>query len=152
MGTWFCAVFKFGNHTCTRVTHFGSTVGYTETMAKPICVPVRDMHSRYSCSYILSFTKLGISVMSTLSPYAPKLVISCLSHASWQNDLCSWTITPSFYRWPRMHSHTLVLTGIGTHYNNTQHCYCQFTGQHYLTGMANSMIILTRLLEFHRDH
>ena len=34
-GTQFCAVSKFGNHTHTCVTHFGSTVGNTETMAEP---------------------------------------------------------------------------------------------------------------------
>jgi hypothetical protein len=35
MGTQFCAVSQFGNHTHTCITHFGSTVGYTETVAKP---------------------------------------------------------------------------------------------------------------------
>ena len=35
MGTQFCAVSKFGNCTRTHVTRFGSTAGYTKTVAKP---------------------------------------------------------------------------------------------------------------------
>ena len=32
---WFCVVSKFGNRTHNRITHFGSTTGNTDTVAKP---------------------------------------------------------------------------------------------------------------------
>ena len=53
------------------------------------------------------------ALMSVPSLYMPKPVILCLSHASQQNALSGWTITPGYHERPRMHSHILVLTGIG---------------------------------------
>ena len=35
MGTQLCVVSKFGNRTCTRVTHFGNTAGLTIPVAIP---------------------------------------------------------------------------------------------------------------------
>ena len=54
-----------------------------------------------------------VSVMSMLSLYAPKLVISHLSHASQQNNPSGWTITSGYRERLRTHSHIPVSTGIG---------------------------------------
>ena len=45
MGTWLCAVSKFGNRTHTHITCFGNTAGLTVPMAIPILIQVPFAHT-----------------------------------------------------------------------------------------------------------
>ena len=46
---WFCVVSKFGNRTYNYITRFGSTVGNTDSVAKPNHLGTEEAFTAETC-------------------------------------------------------------------------------------------------------